>query len=232
MAKKTKFMLGVTLILVGSLLLLARMGVSAAETAWSENFDAIANGKLPAGFMVMEGTWEVKDGKLIGHGPDIATQSRVVFGDSAWTNIEFSATMTYQWAASTTRWTALLYRVQGVGGPPYFLFTVRNDASAQNGLEQAYRTAEPLWVVHIKKPWKAALQNGETHHMRVQVFGSAIRYYLDGELVMESNDLVKELNGKVGLAVNGSTVAFDDVVVKKITAEDVPEMAAAVAALK
>lgn len=220
------------MLLLAAVLALVGTNVLAAEVLLSENFDSIPDGQLPAGFTPLDGAWEVKGGKLVGHSPNTSTQTRIVFGDSSWTNYEISASVTYEWARNDARWTALMYRVQGLGGPPYYLFTVRRDASAPNGLEQAYRTPDAKWSVFLTQSWRSPVEIGMTIRLRAVIYETAVRYYINDELVMESNDLVVDPNGMVGLHVNGSTVAFDDLVVRKITAEDVPEMAAAVAALQ
>lgn len=209
---------------VGLLLALAVAGAGAAQVLISENFDSIANGKLPTGWTPYDGTWEVQNGKLIGNSPDSATLSRIVFGDPSWKNYEISATMTYTWAKDAKRWASIMHRVQPNGGPPYAQIAIRQGTTATNGVEVAYRNTKPAWDVWKTTPYKEDFALGKTHNVRVVVFGSDVWAFIDGEAVIDMKDAVKEPNGQVGLHVCGLTVEFDNVVVKSIDEKDIAAM--------
>lgn len=188
-----------------------------AQVLLQENFDAIPNGSLPAGWLPVDGEWAVQDGRLVGRSPNTQTQTRIVFGDPNWSDIEIEAELTFLSAVNAARWTALIYRADPQGGPPYQLFTIRQNASAYNGVELAYRTPQHTWDVAIATEGPYEMKIGSTHHVRIVVKGTTARYYLDGQLVIETDTLVREGSGQVGLHVNGSTVAFDNVVVRAVS---------------
>lgn len=230
--RRTYIRVSILLLLAfGLLLTSAVMPALAAEPILTENFDSVSDGSLPNGFQAVEGKWEVRQGRLVGKSPSSAVQGRIVFGDPTWTNYEMEATMTYLSVVEPSRWAALLYRVRSGGAPPYYLFTIRNNAAASNGLELASRTPSGQWAVYLTKAWKAAMRVGEPHRLRIVVFGTSVRYYVDGELVIRMDNIVTEPAGMLGFHVNGSEVAFDDLVVRKLSQEDVSDVPTSVQGL-
>ncbi|MBE3578200.1 MAG: DUF1080 domain-containing protein [Limnochordales bacterium] len=187
-----------------------------------EDFDQIPDGTLPAGWKVVEGEWRVEGGRLIGKSPSSTVQGRIVFGDPDWTDYEFSADVTFISANDQTRWTALMYRTPATGAYPYYLFTVRNNMTAYNGTEVARRGTSGGWEVMATRPASRRIPNGQSFNLRVQVVGSSVRYFFNGEQIHEMIGIVQNDKGLVGLHVNGSTVAFDNVVVRPLNPDQVP----------
>jgi hypothetical protein len=56
------------------------------------------------------------------------------------------------------------------------------------------------------------------------VFNGKVWGFIDGVLMLDLADAVKEASGQVGLHVCGLTVEFDDVVVKSVDASDIAAM--------
>lgn len=192
------------------------------EPLLQENFDQIPDGGLPAGWKVVEGEWKVEGGRLIGKSPSSGVQGRIVFGDPSWTDYEFSADVTFIAANEETRWTALMYRTPATGAYPYYLFTVRNNMTAYNGTEVARRGTSGGWEVMATRPAPKRIPNGQTFNLRVQVIDSSVRYFFNGEQIHEMIGIVQNPKGLVGLHVNGSTVAFDNIVVRPLSRDEAP----------
>lgn len=207
-------------ILIGIMLVLSALCASAAQVLLSENFDKVPNGTLPAGWTPYDGAWAVKDGKLVGTSPDSSTLTRIVFGESTWTNYEISATLTFTWAKDNKRWASVMYRVQPNGGPPYGQIAIRQGTTASNGVEVAYRTTKPSWDVRTTAPYKKDFAMNETHRVRVVVLGNDVWAFIDDEPAVQLEGGIQELQGQVGLHVCGATVVFDDVVVRSIDQND------------
>src|SRR5690554_2193883 len=143
--------LAISLLLMTTLVLALVATAGAGEVLYQSDFASVPNGKLPEGFRVLDGTWYVQDGRLIGSSP-AWVNGQIVFGEEDWDNYEIEATVTFLSAAESTRWAALMYRGPVTGRAPYYLFTIRQNAAATNGLEMAYRTpGDDAWNVHLTK---------------------------------------------------------------------------------
>jgi len=199
-------------------------GAAAGTDLVSENFDKIANGQLPAGWTPYDGKWEVKDGKLVGHSPNSTTLTRIAFGDPSWHNVEVSAKMKFTWAKDNKRWASLMHHVQPNGGPPYSQLAIRQGTTATNGVEIAYRNPSPAWNVWTTVAYKENFELGVEHTAKVVTYNGKVWGFIDGVLVIELADAVKEASGQVGLHVCGLTVEFDDVVVRSIDEKDIAAM--------
>ncbi|MBE3584148.1 MAG: DUF1080 domain-containing protein [Limnochordaceae bacterium] len=197
---------------------------SLPEPLLQENFDEIPDGGLPAGWKVVEGEWKVEGGRLIGKSRSSGIQGRILFGDPNWTDYEFSADVTFIAANEETRWTALIYRAPATGAYPYYIFTVRNNMTAYNGTEVARRATNGGWEVMATRPAPKRIPNGETFNLRVQVIGSSVRYFFNGEQIHEMIGIVQNPKGVVGLHVNGATVAFDNIVVRPLSPDQAPSL--------
>lgn len=214
-----------SLFVSGALMATLAGGAMAATVVVNENFDKVPNGQIPSYFTAVEGSWAVQDGKLVGNSTGTQDQARVIFGDPSLNNVEISATVTFNSAINTGRWTALMHHVQNDIGPSYSLFTIRQGTDAKNGFEIAYRkpgTGNAKWTVYNTATYKAPFAYGETHKVRVVVYNNSAWGFVDGEQVIYWKDAVlpEEGQGRVGLHTNGSSVTFDDVVVKTITESD------------
>lgn len=190
---------------------------------YHSDFASVPDGRLPEGFRVAGGTWEVRDGRLIGQSPSWVN-GQILFGDPEWTNYEIEATLTFLAADEPTRWAALMYRGPQRGGAPYYLFTIRQGANAANGLELAFRTPAEQWNVHITRAWHEPIELGRPYHLRVLVFGTAAVYFLDGERMIETEALIQRPAGTIGFVTNGTRIAVDNITVKELDEKAMAEI--------
>lgn len=191
-----------------------------SEILYESNFAEVPNGELPEGFLAPTGGWSVHNGRLIGISPS-SVNTQVVFGDENWTDYVIEATMTFLSANSATRWASTMYRGPAEGGTPFYMFTIRRDAAASNGIELAHRTADEKWVVHIRQPWKANVEIGRPYKVRVAVYGESVMYFIDDEPILHAEHVIQKPNGTAGFVVNGMQIAIDDVVVRTLSEEDI-----------
>lgn len=201
----------IALCVVAGLFLFGTLAVASEIIRY--DFNTVPNGSLPEGFHVHAGEWKVENGQLIGQAASLG-MGQIVFGDPLWTDVEVEATVTYLETNAPARWAAIIYRAQPQGGHPYQLFTVRQGASAANGMELAHRTPIDAWDVPLKTWRSADMQLGQAYRFKIVIKGTSAKYYIDDELVLESPDLVREVQGNVGFMVDGTRVAFEDVVVR------------------
>ncbi|MDM5154320.1 glycerophosphodiester phosphodiesterase family protein [Bacillus sp. DX1.1] len=188
---------------------------AAEQTLTQENFDQIANGLLPAGWKLVQGDAKVVDGKLVLSSPSSTAPARVVIplGNQSG-NYVFEADMTFQSAVEDSRWASLMYRVQP-NSYPYYQSAMRRGTTAMNGLEFAMRNESNQWVVPETNFYPENMAFNKTYHIKVIASGNRVQQFINGQLVIDTDQAGKWANGDVGFQVNGTTVQFDNVKVNE-----------------
>ncbi len=166
--------------------------------------------KLPDDFMIVEGSWVVEDGRLIGDSPSSSDQTSIVFGPFM-TDLVYSADVSFISAVSSSRWFSIFFRAKETGKPPYHMFTIRQDATADNGTELAFRKPDSAWDVRRKKSYKTVMTLGETYNIKVAVRGDIFLYFINNELQFAATETPYSYEGIFGFHVNGARVAFDNI---------------------
>lgn len=186
--------------------------VHAAEQALTqENFDQIANGTLPAGWKLVQGVAKVVDGKLVLSSPSSGAPARVVIPLGNQTgNYVFEADMTFQSAVEDTRWASLMYRIQP-NSYPYYQFAIRRGTTSLNGLEFAIRNENNQWVVPETNFYPENMVFNKSYHIKVIASGNRVQQFIDGQLVVDTDQAGTWASGDVGFQASGTTVQFDNV---------------------
>ncbi|MDF2836870.1 MAG: hypothetical protein K0Q63_2510, partial [Paenibacillus sp.] len=186
--------------------------VHAAEQALTEeNFDQIANGSLPAGWKLVQGDAKVENGMLVLSSPSSASPARVVIPlENQSGNYVYEADMTFQSAVDDGRWASLMYRVQP-DSLPYYQFAMRKGTTAMNGLEFAIRNESNQWVVPETNFYSENMDVNKSYHVKVIASGNRVQHFIDGQLVIDTDQAGQWANGDVGFQANGVTVRFDNV---------------------
>ncbi len=198
----------------------------AAEPLLSENFDAVADGELPAGWRVEGGRWAVRGGQLRAEPAGYVSKVVLPLGELASAAVE--VTVRFEQVKDNARWLALMVR-QPQGQPtPFLIFTHRFDRTRPNGLEFGFlNSAKPVqWRIYRAAGVPVAPVLGEPHRLRCEVRGRRVRGLLDGRLVLTAY-LPSEVppRGEVGLIVSDVTAVFDDLVVESLPPPDAAEEA-------
>lgn len=194
--------------------------VHAAEQALTEeNFNQIVNGSLPAGWKLVQGDAKVVEGKLVLSSPSSASPARVVIplGNQSG-NYVFEADMTFQSAVEDSRWASLMYRVQP-NSYPYYQSAMRKGTTAMNGLEFAIRNESNQWVVPETNFYPENMAFNKTYHVKVIASSNRVQQFIDGQLVIDTDQAGKWAIGDVGFQANGVTVQFDNVKVNTYSNE-------------
>ncbi len=184
---------------------------AASPVLLEEDFDDIANGRLPDGWKLLEGQGAVQDGKLVLNSSATSKPARVIVpleedeGDYV-----FEADVTFQSAVEDKRWASLMYRIQNENYP-YYQFAVRRGASDVNGLEFAERTPADKWLVPERNFYTENMKYGKTYRLKVVASGNRVQQYVNGQLVIDTDQAGKYLNGDVGFQTSGSKVEYDNV---------------------
>lgn len=209
-------LLAVAGVALGSLPARAASAVG-GEVLLNETFDGVTDGELPAGFNVVAGDWQVQGGKLVGTANDQYTPAIVLFGDPAWDNYLFEADVTFVSVMEGTRWASLIFWAD-TSGLPYYQLAVRQKTTNPNGYEIAFRQADGNWDVPAdrKTAGTFVFELGATHHLAGVASAGAVRYYVDGKLVLSYEHLPVPNSGRLGFSLAGGKVIFDNLKVTRV----------------
>ncbi len=197
------------------------VNVLAAEPVFTESFDAAA---LPDGWEVIQGQAAVQDGSLMLTSPSTSKPARVLMPESVSSgDYIIEADMTFVSAVEDTRWASIMYRVQG-NDYPYYQMAVRRGANALNGVELALRNANNGWSVLNKAPYSEAFAYNKTYKMKIVSKGNRVQQYINGQLVIDTDQATALQEGRIGFQAAGATVKFDNIHVKEQT-EELPSLA-------
>ncbi|MDG4785904.1 glycerophosphodiester phosphodiesterase family protein [Micromonospora sp. WMMD1102] len=188
----------------------AEPGPAAAEPGRvhvAENFDG---GTLPAGWRAVDGSWQVRDGRLYGTSTGSGQNNKITFG-AYLEHFRFEATVRFESVTASTRWAALGLDVPATGATPWWIATVRSGTTAANGLEFAERTAGNAWNVTDTAAAPTAAGTGRDVRVAIDVHGSQARWSFDGRELLRTGSLRRSGSAGQALFVNGATVSFDDV---------------------
>ncbi|MGI5439745.1 glycerophosphodiester phosphodiesterase [Streptomyces shenzhenensis] len=185
------------------------------RTVLAEDFSGAA---LPAGFTAVEGSWQVKNGRLYGTSANSGQQSRITFGEHL-TDFRIEVTARFESVNDSARWTAMGLDVPADGAVPWQIATMRSGTTATNGLEFAQRTTVSTWNVTDTAAAPSAAGTGRDVRMAVEVHGAKARWYFNGTEAMRTTKLARSARGVEALVVNGATVSFDDLKVTELPAE-------------
>ncbi|MER6528039.1 glycerophosphodiester phosphodiesterase family protein [Streptomyces sp. NPDC001508] len=187
----------------------------ANRTVVAEDFSGTA---LPAGFTAVEGTWQVKGGRLYGTSANANQQSRITFGEHLG-DFRIEATARFESVNDSARWTAMNLDVPADGAVPWQIATMRSGTTAANGLEFAQRTTAGAWNVTDTTAAPSAASTGRDVRIAVEVHGAKARWYFNGTEAMRTTRLARSAHGVEALVVNGATVSFDDLKVTELPVE-------------
>ncbi|MFI5754324.1 glycerophosphodiester phosphodiesterase [Streptomyces sp. NPDC051569] len=186
----------------------------AGRVVVSSDFSGTA---LPSGFKAVDGTWQVKDGRLYGTSASSGQQSRITFGEHL-NDFRVEATARFESALDSGRWAALGIDVPAGGAVPWSIATMRTGTTASNGLEFAQRTTSETWNVTDTGPAPTAAGTGKDVKIAVEVHGAQAVWFFDGKEALRTSKVVRSAAGVQGLLVNGATVSFDDLKVTELAA--------------
>lgn len=188
---------------------------AAVEPTVDETFDGTT---LPTGWTVVDGTWKVQNGRLVGTSTTSAQLSRITFGTPL-TDFRIESHLRFESAVDAGRWAALGLDLAPSGAVPWSIATLRNGSTAANGLEFAQRTPSNTWNVTDTAAAPIAVGVGKEVAVAVEVRGARATWYVEGREALRTTMVNRSATGVQGLLVNGSTVSFDDLKVTPLAKE-------------
>lgn len=192
---------------------------TAQQTAEAPTINETFDGPgLPAGWTAAEGSWRVEGGRLLGTSTSSSQQSRITFGTPL-ADFRIEARLRFESAIDAARWTAFGLDLAPSGAVPWSIATIRNNATAANGLEFAQRTTANAWNVTNTGPSPVQVGTGKEVRVAVEVRGSRGVWYVDGREALRTTQVQRTPQGVQALFVNGATVSFDDLTVTPLGRE-------------
>lgn len=198
------------------------------QVLMDENFDNLSNGALPAGWTKAawnKGTVTTQNGHLYIDGRAHSTSMTAAILPTAleaYGNYRIDMVFTYEAANDIGRWGSVMYRTSAAGNTPahepYFQFAIRQNATAANGTELAYRNGA-AWNVTGTKPFTEAISKDKTYTSTVIVYGNRVRQYLNNVLLHDAvlpADLPK---GGIGIQTAGTLMRVESI---KVTEQLTP----------
>lgn len=193
---------------------------------YEENYDSYANGTTweEIGYrkfaMTSGASCTVQNGKLFLDASGGDYYVRVYFPDYLdafqYYTAEYVGAI-LDWEKSG-RWMALVSRAQPAGYP-YYQFAVRTNATADNGVEFAFRNESNKFVVPYKGPYAKDMTDKAYRTFKLESAGEYVKCSIDGTTVIEANDVTNYLSGSIGFHVRGADMSVDSV---KIVLGDPP----------
>lgn len=199
------------------MIVVAKDAADAEYVLYEENFDALAEGSMPAGWTRKEGTTPaaaaVKSGAFeinASAAPD--NPSRVLLPEylGKFGNYKIEADVTHLAANDNARWHSIMYRIQN-RDYPYYQMAVRKDATAANGVEFAERTSANAWNVIDRGSNNELIDAGKMYHYTVKAHGSRVQQWIGNRLVVDTDSASAYAKGEIGLQANGSKMKVDNI---------------------
>ncbi|QJD84974.1 glycerophosphodiester phosphodiesterase family protein [Cohnella herbarum] len=200
-----------------TMLIAAKDAADSEYVLYEENFDAIADGSLPEGWIRKEGAAVgkagVKDGALeIDASASPNNPSRVLLPEylAMFGDYKIEADVTHLAANDAARWNSVMYRIQN-NDFPYYQMAVRKDATASNGIEFAERTPANAWNVMDRGTYTEALDPAKMYRYVVRTFGNRVEQQINDKLINNNDMATAYAKGGIGFQANGSKMKVDNV---------------------
>lgn len=185
-----------------SVLLLTSIPGKAESTDYSIDFTQSREGdQLPEGWSVYKGSASMKNGYLeMEKGtilclPENQTNS----------NFTYEADFTITDADNSRRWFSLMYRLRGSGSDPapYMNMCIRQDATASDGVEVAYRTSGYDWNVVKTASYDSFIDGSKIYTAQAIVNGNKVMESINSKPMILYNNVASGESGKFALQTDG-----------------------------
>lgn len=185
-----------------SVLLLTSIPGKAAGTDYSIDFTQSREGdRLPEGWSVYKGSASIKNGYLeMEKGTILCLPENMTNS-----NFTYEADFTITDADNSSRWFSLMYRLRGSGSDPasYMNMCIRQDATASNGVEVAYRTSGYDWNVVKTASYDSFIEESKIYTAQAIVDGNKVMESINSKPMILYNSVASGESGKFALQTDG-----------------------------
>ncbi|MBO7658653.1 MAG: hypothetical protein J6T65_05000 [Clostridia bacterium] len=199
-------------------------GPKPTRVIYEENFDGVADGKLPEGWTtpVTNSSFSagVKDGRLVITSTNVEL-GKVLLPDSlnSYGNYIVEADVTFESVRNgdKARWMSIVVRQQPED-ERYYHMCVRCNTTASNGVEFAARNPGS-WTVYTTASAKKQIGFSNTAHLKMAVYGDTVFEYVNDELIIATDAISSNRaafkTGGIGFQANFSVITVDNVTVSE-----------------
>lgn len=188
-----------------SVLLLTSIPGKAAGTDYSIDFTQSREGdKLPEGWSVYKGSASMKNGYLeMEKGTILCLPENMTNS-----NFTYEADFTITEADDSRRWFSLMYRIRGSGTDPapYMNMCIRQDATAGDGVEVAYRTPDYNWNVVKTASYDSFIDGSKIYTAQAIVNGNKVMESINSKPMILYDNVASGESGKFALQADGCKV--------------------------
>ncbi len=172
---------------------------------WRQVSGLVQSVTVRDGSLVIDGTYNNSLGTGVALPPALAEHG----------NYRVDMQFTILSANNTGRWASLMYRTSASDNlEPYYQMAVRQNATASNGTELAWRE-NGGWTVPYTAAFGENLDPGKTYTMTLLVHGSRAQQYLDGQLLHDAELSETHLRGGLAVQTAGAVLRVDQITVKE-----------------
>ena len=185
-----------------SVLLLTSIPGKAAGTNYDIDFTPSQEGdKLPEGWSVYKGSASMKNGYLeMEKGTILCLPENMTNS-----NFTYEADFTITDADNSSRWFSLMYHLLGSGSDPapYMNMCIRQDATAGNGVEVAYRTSGYNWNVVKTASYDSFIEESKIYTAQAIVNGDKVMESINSKPMILYDEVKSGESGKFALQTDG-----------------------------
>ncbi|MBI9009945.1 MAG: hypothetical protein JEZ05_07930 [Tenericutes bacterium] len=182
---------------------------------YSMSFTDLPNGPLPEGYTIETmglGSTGISNGYLYVDSPDIGDPTRVLLPEflKGFKNYIIETDFTIKTAMDDTRWGSVMYRFSTSN---YFQMCIRQDATANNGVEFA-KAVNGSWNVPMTVAYSEKISAESIYRVKVDLFGATAKEYINDELLITYEGARDFSNGYVGLQSSGAKALFNNIEIR------------------
>jgi len=163
-------------------------------TIFSDNFD---DGNYD-GWTVLDGSWSVSNGELIGE------NGTILVGEDSWYDYSLTVRMRTLWQGNQT-WNVARIMFRYIDENNYYALLLRSD-----GYVELAKMQNGVWKSNLVTNYTGA-SPGEWHTFHIVLFRNETEVFMDGNLQFDYWDDEPIRHGKIALWAEGSKDAYDDV---------------------
>ncbi len=164
------------------------------------------NGTLPEDFKIVSGNAAVSNNQFKVDGKGGTAMVLLPEYLNGFNNYIIETDFTISEANEPTRWASVLFRYRPKN---YFQMAIRQNATLTNGVEFA-KAINNQWNVPKTTSHSEAINPSKMYRLKIEVLGSQVKEYIDGELLIEYDQAIDFKYGLIGMQANGSIAIYDN----------------------
>ena len=183
-----------------------------------EDASMLQSNGLPHGFRHISGSLagvvDVNGDKMLKLGSTSDGFSRIQYDlPKGIGNYTIEADFRFGPSTNLSRWASIMFRIQSDANASYYQMAVRKDSTASNGVEFAEMLPNGSWASPqpVTAAYREAFGENNTHTLKVEVSGNKVKEYIDGELIIFTDLVVRYPDGGIGFQTANMDLYIDNI---------------------